>query len=528
MRRRHLLQASAGLAASLAAPSLAGAQSARVLKFVPQADLAILDPVWTTAYVSRNHGYMIFDTLFGQDGSYKASPQMVEGAVAEQDGRVWRLTLRAGLKFHDNTPVLARDCVASIRRWGQRDAFGQVLMASTDELSAADDRTIVFRLKAPFPLLPDALGKTPSYMAPMMPERLARTDAATQLTEMVGSGPYRFKADERVPGSFVAYERFAGYVPREGGIASWTAGPKIAKFDRVEWHVIPDAATAAAALQSGEVDWWEFPTADLLPLLGRDRKIKVTLQDPTGLVATLRLNHLQPPFDNPAIRRALLGIIDQKDAVTAIGGTDPAMTHTPVGFFCPGSPMASDAGLDVLTSPRDPAKVRQAILDAGYKGEKVVFIAPSDVPFNKALSDVAVDQMQKAGLNVDYVMNDWGTLLQRRVNRGPVDKGGWSAYASGWSGLDEFNPAVHLLLRAQGADGFIGWPNSPKLEALRAAWFAAPNLAAQQDVARQMQLQAFTDLPYVPMGQVMQPTAFSTTLADVPDGFAMFWGVRRT
>ena len=311
------------------------------------------------------------------------------------------------------------------------------------------------------------------------------------------------------------------------GAASWTSGPKIVHFERVEWHVIPDAATAAAALQNREADWWEFPTVDLLPLLTRDHGLRVALQDPTGLVATMRLNQLQPPFDNPAIRRALLGAVDQKDVVTAIGGSDPAMSRTPVGFFCPGSPMASDAGLGVFTGPRDYTKVKAELAAAGYKGEKVVFLVPTDVPFNKALSDVASDQMQKAGLNVEYVATDWGTLLQRRNNRGPTDHGGWSAYGSGWSGLDEFNPAVHLLLRAQGADGFVGWPNSPKLEALRSAWFAAPDLKAQQDVARQMQIQAFEDLPYIPLGQVMQPTAYSTTLSGVPDGFALFWGVRR-
>jgi peptide/nickel transport system substrate-binding protein len=238
----------------LAVPRVARAETTRLLKFIPQSDVTVLDPIWTTAYVTRNHGYLIFDTLFGTNGRFEASPQMAAGLTTENDGRLVRIKLRDGLKFHDNTPVLARDCVASIKRWGQRDTFGLTVMQTTDELTAPDDRTIQFRLKRPFPLLATALGKSPSNFPAIMPERVARTDAFTAVTDMVGSGPFRFNAAERVVGAFLAYERFAAYVPRPDGTPDWTAGPKIAHFDRVEWHVIPDPATAAGALQTGEMD----------------------------------------------------------------------------------------------------------------------------------------------------------------------------------------------------------------------------------------------------------------------------------
>src|SRR3954470_17134821 len=230
--RRTML---AGSAAALASPAIAQNTTNKLLKFIPQADLTVLDPMWTTAYVTRNHGYMVFDTLFGLDSEYKPSPQMLAGFNTEEDGKLWTLGLRAGLKFHDGEPVRAQDCVASIQRWSKRDAFGGALMAATDELSARDDRTIVFRLKRPFALLPTALGKTQTYPPVIMPERLAKTDPNTQVTEMVGSGPFRFKADERVPGARAVYEKFAGYIPRENGTPDMTAGPKVVKVDRVEW-----------------------------------------------------------------------------------------------------------------------------------------------------------------------------------------------------------------------------------------------------------------------------------------------------
>ncbi len=522
--RRALL---AGAAGALAAPRIGAAAPARVLRFIPQSDLTILDPVWTTAYVTRNHGLMVFDTLYGIDATYAARPQMVAGHAVEDDGRAWTLTLRDGLAFHDGQPVLARDCVASIRRWGVRDSLGQSLMAVTDELASPDDRTIRFRLKRPFPLLPDALGKAGSSICAIMPERLARTDPFKQVTEMVGSGPYRFVADERVPGSQVVYARNTAYVPRDGGAASFTAGPKVAYFERVEWHVLPDPATAAAALQAGEMDWWENPSADMQAMLRRNPALTVEVQEKTGYMGCLRMNHLTPPFDNAALRRALLGAVTQADYMTAAAGTDPEGWRDGVGVFCPSSPMATDAGLAVLTAPRDMARVRQQVAACGYKGERVVMLLPTDISGLKALGDVGADMLKQAGLNVDIQAMDWGTAVQRIAKAEPVEQGGWSVFHTFWSGLDQFNPAVHAYLRGNGRAGARGWVDSPRLEALRNDWLAAPDLAAQQRIAAELQLQAFQDVPYIPLGQLMAPAAYQRSLTGVLGGFALFWNVRR-
>ncbi len=378
------MAAGAAAAGALAAPAVGRAQRGQVLRFIPQADLAVLDPVWTTAYVTRNHGYLVFDTLYGQagpEGGFAASPQMLAGHAVEDDGRTWRLVLRDGLRFHDGEPVLARDCVASIRRWGARDSFGQTLLGRTNELAAPDDKTIRFRLKRPFPLLPDALGKIGSNMCAIMPERLAATDPFKQVTEMVGSGPFRFKADERVSGSLVVYERFGGYRPREGGGApEWTAGPKVAHFERVEWQVVPDPATAAAALQSGEVDGWELPTGDLLPVLRSERTLKLELVYEMGSGMLLRPNHLFPPFDNPAVRRALLGVVDQTEAMIAVAGTDPSLRKVPCGFFPPGSPMASDAGMAALAGERDYDRARRDAAGGRLQGRDGRPYGPGRLP----------------------------------------------------------------------------------------------------------------------------------------------------
>ena len=527
MRRRTFLAASA---ATLAMPTIGQADSQRVLKFIPQSDLAVLDPVWTTAYVTRNHGYMVYDTLYGQTGKkfgYKCTPQMVAGHVIENDGKTWKLTLRDGLLFHNGDKVLASDCVASIKRWSARDAFGQALMARTEEVSAPDDRTIVFRLKQPFPLLPDALGHGASNMCAVMPKHIAETDPFKQFTEVIGSGPYRFKVDERVQGSFFAYEKFDKYQPRQDGESSFTAGPKIVHFDRIQWHVQPDYATKAAAMQAGEMDWWENPPADLLPLL-RKAKITVESTDYTGFPFLLRPNHLYPPFDKPAVRRALMGAINQKDFMIAMQGEDTSLWSAGAGFFPPVSPLASDIGMDALNGKRDLDAVKKALVQAGYAGEKVVIMGATDQPANYPLAEVAADLLKKVGMNVDYQATDWGMVVQRRALTKPPADGGWNMFCTGFSGLDFFTPASHLPLRANGKGAWFGWPEDPKAEALRDAWFNAPDPAAAKKVAEDIQREAFENVPYYPLGMANLPTAYRPDITGVPEGFVSFWNVRRT
>ncbi|PZW39285.1 peptide/nickel transport system substrate-binding protein [Humitalea rosea] len=530
MQRRSLMSAAgAGLVTSLAGPAPLRAQTASTLRFTPQQDLVTLDPVTTTAYISRNHGYMVFDTLYGMDGDFQATPQMVDGHSIEDDGKLWTLTLREGLSWHDGEKVLARDCVASIRRWARRDPFGATLMDATEELSALTDRIIRFRLKYPFPLLPIALGKASVPVCAMMPERLAMTDPFRQVPEMIGSGPFRFKADERVPGSLNVYTKFDGYVPRKDGPLAWTSGPKIVHFDRVEWRSMPDPSTATSAIVAGEADWMEYAYHDQLPLLRRARNVEVRVLDRTGFVAMLRMNHLQAPFNNPAIRQALWGAIDQTAFMQAlVGSNEPSLYHVPLGFFCPGTPMATDAGLAPLSGPRDYGKVREALHAAGYRGETVLLMVPSNSAVLLAQGAVMEDMLKQCGMAVEVYAVEFNAMLQRRNRKGPVADGGWSAFVTNWSGADWLNPAGHIALRGNGEAGYAGWASMPRIEELRTAWFRAPDEAAQQAICRDIQIEAMREVPYYPLGQYKQPTAYRHDITGVLDGFPTFWNVRRT
>lgn len=522
MKRRTLL---GGLtAAALARPAIVRADEQTTLKFVPYADLALLDPA-VSAFVTRNHALMVFDTLFAWDIDGVARPQMLAGSVTDPGGLGWTLTLRDKLLFHDGTPVLARDAVASIKRWWIADAFGQALAAATDDLSAPDDKTVRFRLKRPFPLLPDALAHPTNTMAAIMPERLAATPADKRLTEMVGSGPFRYVAADRVPGARNVYAKFDRYVPREG-VASFCAGPRVVHFDRVEWLTMPDPGTQVAALKNGEVDYVEQPLMDLVPSLQKTRGLTVEVVETKGLIGYLRFNQIFAPFDNPAIRRAVLQAVRQREFMEAVVGTG-APYDAQTGLFTPGTALANAAGMDALDGKHDLATLRRAIVDAGYKGEKITYLEPTDVPRINAIAEVGADMMRKLGFNVDVIATDWGTTVQRSVSRQPPDKGGWHMFAAFSGGWDMSNPGSHQLMRGNGARAYNGWPTMPTLEALRDDWLYAPDRSQDMAMARRMQEQALQDVPYLPLGSYYQPVAYVSSLTDVPKGLVQFTGIRR-
>lgn len=533
MRRRSFL--AAGMA-SLTAPRLAGAQTggrpSSVLRVIPQADLAVLDPGITTATVTRNHGFMIFDTLYGLNAAGEPVPEMVEGHEVADDGRSWMLRLRGGLRFHDGEPVRASDAVASLRRWARRDPFGKTLMAATDELSAPDDRTIQFRLKRAFPLLPLALAKTTPYTPFIVPARLIPSDPSAPMTEMIGSGPFRFLPADRLPGARVAYARFDGYVPRQGGKASGgepglSSGPKQVHFERVEWQVIPDASTALAAIQNGEVDWWERPIPDLLPLVRRDKSLRAEITNRAGTIAFIQFNHLYPPFDNAAIRRLVLSVVDQDEFEQVISGTDPSLRGGKVGIFLPGGPMATEAGLEEMRGRRDFDALKRELAEAGYKGERVVMLVGTDSPVNNAVSEVMGDLLRKMGFNLDYQAMDWGSVVQRRVNQQPPDKGGWNIFGVSADGDYFTDPTVVPAIRANGKDAWIGWPTSARVEELYRDWFLASEQAERQRIARELQVQTLREANWIPVAQVFLPTVLRADVTGVLPGFAKFWNVRR-
>ncbi len=526
MRRRTLLGAGLAGAAALARPGLVRAAAQATLKFVPYADLALLDPN-VSAFVTRNHVMMVYDTLFALDEAGTVQPQMLEDYTTEPDGLTWTLTLRAGLKFHDGTPVLARDVVASLQRWWAIDAYGQALAAATDDLSALSDSQVKFRLKHRFHLLPDALAHPTNNMAVVMPERLAKTPPNTRLTEIIGSGPYRYVPAERVPGARNVYARFEGYVPRAQGKASFCAGPRVAHFDRVEWITMPDPATQVGALQSGEVDWIEQPLMDLVPSLRADRNVKVEVVETKGLLGFLRFNQLFPPFDNAAIRRAALRAVNQKEFMEAVVGGNGTY-DAQCGIFTPGTPLASDAGMAVLSGKHSVDEIKRDLDKAGYRGERIVFLSPTDVPRINAIAEVGVDMLRKIGMNVDEISTDWGTTVQRSVSRQPLDKGGWSMFTAYSGGYDCSNPGSHQLLRGNGDHAYNGWPDLPKIEALRNDWLAAGDMASQVAICRKLQLQAFEDVPYLPVGSYFQPTAYRADLTGMQKGLVLFTGLQRT
>jgi peptide/nickel transport system substrate-binding protein len=525
MQRRHLLLGAAAAAlAPLARPAIAS--DARTLVFVPQAPLTSIDPVWTSAMVTRNFGMLVFETLYGRDAAMNPQPQMLAGERIEDDGRRRTMTLRDGLRFHDGEPVLARDCVASLRRWMQRDPVGATIAARVDALEAPDDRTILWRLNKPFPHLPKALSKFQTA-AVMMPARLAATDPFKQIPEAIGSGPFRFLAKEQVIGSFASFEKVEGYVPRNEP-PSFTAGGHRALVDRVEWHTIPDASTATNALLTGEVDWIEMPVPDLMPMLRRAPNVVTEHLDDFGFISQLRPNHLNPPTSNVLFRRAMMVAIDQREVMQAVAGGDPGSWTAPVGFLVTGKPEVDQAGLEFVSKRHSVAEVKAMLAQAGYNGERVVLLHTTDQPFHAASSAVVADSLSRVGISIDDQAMDWGTTLQRRGSKQPLDKGGWSLFTSVTPVPESRDPLLASLIRSNGKDAWFGWPDDPKIEAIYSAWLDAADPAEQTRLEREYQLAAFASVPFIPMGRYTLRAAWSKRLSGLLKGPApVFWNVSK-
>lgn len=521
--RRGLIKGGLALGLSgVAARSVANSPS-RTLRFV-HSNLSSIDPVATGGYPVRNFAYMVFDTLYAMDTSLRVHPQMAAGHEVSADGKIWTITLREGLKFHDGEPVRGVDCVASVRRWASRDVFGQTLIAMTDELSAVDDRRFRFRLKEPFPKLDQALGKQSLNVLFIMPERIAKTDPTTQIREAVGSGPYRFIADEWVPGSRVTYTKFDGYAPRQEPPDA-SSGGKIVNFDRVEWHVIPDSAAAVAALKAGEVDWIDRPDINLIALLESDPGVVVKPYDPLGQGAYMRFNQLQPPFDNMKVRQAVLAAVDQTIYMTAMIG-DPRRFRTCKDFFFCGTPLATGAGSEAMTASIQRGK--ELLASSGYRGERAVILTPSDLPWLHPAALVTEDLLKKLGMNVEVQAMDLGTFFSRRASMEPVEKGGWSIFHTAASSVEFTEPANHTNLRGNGKGALPGWPTEPILEHLRLEWLRSDDPADQKRIGMEIERQAFLSVPYVPLGEFEAPSAYRRNVTGVLQGAAPFmWNVRK-
>lgn len=529
MRNRREILAGAGATAGwLALPGRAGAQGgrAKTLRAVVHADIKILDPVWTTAYITQRHAYLVYDTLYSVDSAFEPKPQMVEGHAVSADGLRYTFTLRPDLAFHDGQPVRAADCVASLKRWSARDPMGQILAASMSGLEALDDRRFELSLREPFGLVLDALGKStsPPYI---MPERLANTPATEQVTDPTGSGPFMFRKDEWRPGNRAVYTRHPGYVPRKEP-PDYLAGGKVPKLDRIEWIYIPDNNTVLSALSAGEIDYFEAPPLDFIALLKDTPDVQVLNIDTLGAQGLIRPNTLFPPFDKYEGRQALLHVIDQAEYMGAVVG-DPSLFLPFCGaYFLCHSANETEVGAEALRKP-DYAKARALLAAAGYKdGQPIVVLQPTDRPQYSAATTVLIAGLRKAGVTVDVQAADWSTITARRTRKDPPDKGGWNLFITTHGGPDVATPVSNVWFNAKCERANPGWACDPELEAMTARWAREPDRAKRHAMIADIQRRAYVSVPYVPFGQFFQPIAFRSNVKGVlVAGQPVYWNIEK-
>src|ERR1700751_3372528 len=465
--------------ALMAVPQAYGA--GKTITAVMHSDLRVIDPLFTTAYITRDHGYMVYDTLLATDSNFKVQPQMADWKVSD-DKLTYTFTLRDGLKWHDGPPVTAEDCVASLKRWGKNDNMGQKLMDFTASIEAPDAKTIVLKLKAPYGLVLESIAKPSSYVPFMMPKRLAETPVGKQMAEQIGSGPFKFVTAEFQPGVKSVYEKFTDYVPRKEP-PSWTSGGKVVKVDRVEWITMADAQPAVNPLQSGDIAFLEAPPFDLLPVLEGNPDLKVETLNKFGFQTLGRMNFLIPPFDNIKVRKAALLAINQKDVLDALVG-NPKYQKVCGAFFVCDAPLASDVGAGDLIKGANIEAAKKALAESGYDGTPIVIMAPGDVTTLKAQPIVVAEALRKAGFKVDLQATDWQTVVSRRTNQKPASEGGWNMFFTSWVAADVMNPIVNFSIGGRGKNGgWFGWSDNPKIEELKDKFARASSPDEQKKIA---------------------------------------------
>ena len=521
---RRLLIASVAALAAVLSPIVASAQT--VLKAVMESDVKVLDPIWSGAYITRNYGYMVYDTLFAVDEKFQVKPQMVDSWKTSDDGLTWSFTLRDGLEWHDGKPVTAEDCVASLKRWTVKDAMGGKLASYISEYKIVDAKTFQIVLKEKFGPLLQALGK-PSVTVPfMMPKRIAETDAATQISEYVGSGPFVLKFDEWKPGEKIVFVKNTKYKPRPEP-ASGLAGGKVVTLDRVEWLWIPDSQTQVNALLNGEIDVLGSVDFDNLPLLEKAKGIKVLRYKAPGQY-TFRMNWLQPPFNDVRVRRAAAYALSQPEFLEANVG-DKRFYRTCKALFTCDTPLASTVGMDGLIEG-NVAKAKELLAEAKYDGTPVVMPQPTDLGVIKQLAPVAKAQLEKAGFKVDVQPMDWQSMVTRLISKkGPPSEGGWNAYGTSWSQIDILDPLMTPNLAATCEKARSGWPCDAELEKLRDNFVRAETPAEKKAAADAVQAYAMKVVTHVPLGEWYSvfATRDNVVFPQVLPQVMVFWNVTK-
>jgi peptide/nickel transport system substrate-binding protein len=520
--RRFLLASVAALAAVSAAPFA----SAQTLKVVMHSDLKVLDPIWSGAYIVRNHGYMLYDTLFAMDEQFQIKPQMVDTWSTSDDGLTWTFKLRDGLEWHDGTPVTAEDCIASLKRWAVRDSMGLKLSQLLQDYKVVDPKTFQMVFKEKFGPVLESLGK-PSVVVPfMMPKRVAETDPYKQIEDYTGSGPFILKKDEWKPGEKTVYLKNTKYKPRAEP-ASGLAGGKVVNLDRVEWIWIQDNETQVNALLKGEIDMIESVNYDTLPVLEKDKGVRV-IKGHTSNQYVFRMNWLIPPFNNVKIRQAAMVALSQEEFLQANIG-DKRFYKVCKALFTCDTPLASEVGMENVLNG-NAQKAREMLKEAGYDGMVIVMPQPTDLNVIKQLPIVAKAQLERAGFKVEVQATDWTTMVNRLVTKkGPPSEGGWNSFATSWTQVDILDPLMTPYLAATCDKARAGWPCDEKMEVLRDKYVRAATPAEKKAAAEEVQRHFVEIVTHVPLGEWVAVSAVRSNVETrpVPPPVTAFWGVTK-
>jgi len=494
----------------------------KILKIVPHANLTILDPMWTSIYVTRNHGYLIYDTLFSLDINGIPQPQMIKDFKVSDDKLHWSFVLRDDLKWHDGKPVTSEDCIASLKRWSVNSGQGQELFKNIISIKNIDDKSFIIDLQRPYKNVLQSLATISPYVPFMMPKRVADTDPKKQITDYTGSGPFIFKKDLFLPGKKSIYIKNYNYVPRIEP-SSYAAGNKEAKVDEIDWISYETQSEAIDALAKGEVDYLESPDPKLLEKIRGNSNIIITTTINEGFVGILRFNSNSSPFNNLAVRRAISSVIDPVIYMTNAFGIEKNWHICQDNYPC-----NFDSSREKKTFQIDEKRISEAkriIFESGYKNEPIILLDAIDMPVVSSLTDTTAQNLRRVGFNVVIKKTNWSDMALSRIIQGKNSNNSWDIFHTFWASSDMQDPES-IIFSTDKNNGWFGWPSNPAVEAMREIYPFIKDKKDETDLLVKIKEITKYESNYIPVGQFVLPVAYRKNVRGIiPASAQFYWSV---
>jgi len=475
------------------------------LKWAMIGEPPALDPMFTTATVTANFGWHVFEGLFTKNDAQAPKLALLEKYEPASDGKKVTMTLRKGVPFHNDKEVTSADVEASLKRYIEISARGKQVLGALDKMSAPDKYTVVLEFKEPRSgILPVFLSQAEAFV---MPAEDAAKYGKDKITNPIGTGPYKFV--EHQPDRMIRMQRFDKYATREEA-ADGSAGKKVAYIDEIQYIPVPEESVRADGVGTGEYHFGDSLAPDSYARVNGVPNVTADIGKPYYW-AVAHMNKKEGLFTNVKLRQAVLAAISIDPIAAAAFGVKEFYRIDP-GIAAPETPWFTDEGKEVFNKP-DPEKAKALLKEGGYDGTPVRWMSTKEYFYNYNAGVVFKQQLEAVGFKIDLQVMDWATLVKRRSDPKEYD-----VFVTAHTSYQ------HPIIQPFFADGWPGWWTNAEKNDLAAKLMAETDEKKQMELITQLQRLFYSDVPGVKYGEYFVLRARSnkvTGTTNPPDPY--FW-----